>query len=188
MPLTVPESPQAGWEIIRSNVPRLLNGLWALDGGSPEIARPYPLYTSTIPALLEGRLLASAMLTAWSYPLFIGESPLGVAELAATSPDGEQQLRFAALHPAEYAPPILEAIARAEGRPEVAHDVYEVRILRAPSVMLLAVWLHGKQDLLIPITPRTIDTGIETWSMTTEATLTESLRELAQVRLTAKDF
>ncbi len=48
----------------------------------------------------------------------------------------------------------MEAFRRAEQLPQIKEQDYELRRLDCPSILFVAVWLHGKSDdILIPLPP-----------------------------------
>lgn len=98
------------------------------------------------------RLLDSPELIAWQYVIALRNVPKAVAEVRVSGDDGKE-LVFASLYPRTYAEAIVRTIAFAERIPEVRQNDYELRVLRDPSLSLLALWLYreGSADLLFPI-------------------------------------
>lgn len=95
------------------------------------------VFAATIDDVRGGKLLAGAREGA------IGE--LLVGERVAAR-EGE------ALHEGPFAAATLDAIEGVAA--EVARTVdYEVRLLRIPALYLAAVWLHGDDEVLIPLSP-----------------------------------
>jgi hypothetical protein len=147
-----------------------------------QIALPHPLYTAKI-GDLDGKFLASARRTAWQYVVVEGESPHSVAETRWRASTGS--LVYAARYSRGYAEEMVRTIGTAEALPEVAAADYELRILRAPSLSLLAVWLHGPKDLILLIrrAPATLKDNV----LITESELTAALRPLAEQRQNVSD-
>jgi hypothetical protein len=191
MTLSLIEGPSDGVKLVNANVPIFLGRGYEM--GNVEIAKPYALYTFAIEDLLAGQPMTNARLTAWQYLIVSGENVLALAEVSAVSATGKDKLAFAALHPRSYAAAIADTIAAAEERPEVAEGAYELRVLRAPCVSLLAMWLHGADDLVLPLrdsrqniaVTRSISISADGDIVKGEPALTEKLLPLAQVRLQA---
>jgi hypothetical protein len=183
MAVTIHEEwPDLGLALVQDNVPPLLGAVHGLDGAGPalQVALPYPIYTAPLESVLQNRLLASAKQTAWQYVVYAEQAPVGVAEVALeTAPEAVAPLSYAAYHSDTYAAMVLHAIEAAVDAVRPSGKDYGLRILRAPSLTLLAVWLHGPEDLLFPIRPTR---GVS------EQELTEALRPVAQTRLTATDI
>ena len=78
-------------------------------------------------------------------------SPQALVEVSCADRNGPAPLDWATLHPGDLAENLLKVVAAAEALEEVDHERYELRLLRAPSLSLLAVWLHGGEELLLPI-------------------------------------
>lgn len=192
MPLTLPDAPAEGLAIVGDYVPRILAAMGrTLDSGELEVAPPYPLYTFAIHAVLGDAPLKAARQTAWEYLLVRGEEIFGLAEVAVARSKKKEKLGYATLHPRAFAAAIASRIADAEKLPQVKNDNYELRILRAPSLTLLAIWLQRDgADLLLPV--RNWATQIAAHSLdgsdlSDEQGLVGLLRPLAQQRLNAHD-
>ena len=121
-----------------------------VDTRDLSVADPQPIYTSTINALLAGRLLADAYLSGWQYVLISGEQPQGVIEVSDKPAGGESPMTFDVLRSREYAEAMNNVIRHAE---EIEGE-YDLRILRVPAIYLLAVWLQaGRENWLLPLVP-----------------------------------
>lgn len=195
MSLILPDAPIEALSIVREHAPLLLRAMgYDIREGHPfAIARPYPLYTFAIEAVLQDHPLEMAWLAAWEYLVIDGETITGLAEVAATTPSREASLRFATLHPASYARRITDTIVAAEQLPLGAAE-YELRILRVPSLTALAIWLYRQNDdIILPI--ETVHEGVPvegtTWKgikmINSETTLAHLLRPIAYYRLNSND-
>lgn len=197
MPLVLPDAPGEALVLVRANAPLLLRAMgYDISPGHPfKVARPYPLFTFDIEAVLGDSPLQSAWLAAWEYLIVDGETTAGLVEVAATDPERQPRLAFATLHPASYAQRITARIVFAEQLPEVeSPQQWELRILRVPSLTALAIWLHqDSRHIVLPI--ETIMDGVpleETlWKginiITSEANLASLLRPIAYYRLNSHD-
>lgn len=190
MAVAIPDAPELGLALVREHVPLLLESTdeaFTEKSVSMRVARPYPLYTSTLPNLLEKRLLACACLTAWQYVVYSEEAAIGVAEVSVETEPGEPAMAYAAFESERYADMVLKGMINANELIDREGGDYELRILRAPSLTLLAVWLHGNRDLLLPIHPVHDFIKKRRTRLITEEDLTESLRPLALTRLHRRD-
>jgi hypothetical protein len=186
MPIHVSEPPSEGRELVRQSLVRRQQGMIALafDGADPQLTVSFPIYTGTGASLLEGNFLESARETAWLYVIGSSDSPQGLAEMSTKGQHGEARLKYASRYPGELAEEILNVIADAHA---VVNDgaQYELRILRAPALSLLAVWLSGDRHLIFLVRSTS---AIEDRHVVTEEELVEALRPLAQQRMTASDL
>lgn len=146
-----------------------------VPAGEVRVAKPQPIYTSTIDALLDNRLLSDARLTGWQYVLVVNGEADGVAEVSGTMGEPAAPLSFASMYPREYARAIADTIRHAEGIP----GEYDLRMLRVPSLYLLAVWLRSSftGDLLLPVPPA--PNRLEEEPLFTEPALITALRAFA---------
>ena len=126
-------------------------------------------------------VLAAAHLTGWQYVLLAGpKADLvdGVVEVSLVADGETPPLSVDTRYQRAYAEAINSTIALAETVP----GDYGLRMLRVPSVYLVAVWLHGGPagDLLFPVPPA--PSMLRAHPMFTVAALTEALRPLALKR------
>jgi hypothetical protein len=143
-----------------------------------QVARPHPLFTASLPAFVQGEILSTARWSAWQYLILSGESAVASAELRIAE-DGS--LVFAALHDGPQPAELVAAIARAEQMPAVIAGHYELRILRAPALSIVALWLHGgADDLLFPLAPA--PGGVDTDRVYSESELVDALHPLMESR------
>ncbi|HKS22753.1 MAG TPA: hypothetical protein VJZ76_08150 [Thermoanaerobaculia bacterium] len=186
-------APPKALGFVNEFVPMFLGEEW--NDKHLEIVKPYPLYTFALNDVIDGRPLAAALLSAWEFLIVDGESVVAMAEICARDADGKEDLSYATLHPRSYATAIAETIAAAEVLPEVADTPFELRLLRAPSLSLLAIWLHrADDDLLFPVRPLRDNVALmrTVWNdrdaINGEEALTQVLRPVAELRLNAQDF
>jgi hypothetical protein len=123
--------------------------------GDPSLLRaalPHPVYTLSGTQITQGRNVRAGRLVAWRFLIQHGSRLLGAAELSC-DPLG-RNLRFASFDTGPFAKATRAAVAQAERRDDVVSHPYELRLLRAPSVYAMAVWLEdldGTDDILIPL-------------------------------------
>jgi len=184
VPMTLPPAPHQGLDLIRANVPFLIDqdGVISLDeivASKIKIARPHPIHVITAAEFFKDDLLADAKLKGWQFLILSHQSVFASAEVSHADKPGE--MMFTVLRYREYAHPIADALRKAESLPEVQEEEYQLRILRAPGMSLRAVWLSrpGK-DILIPIAnaPKPLRAN----EPITPAEMKASLLPLAQVR------
>ena len=153
-----PKAPDGGQQVIRDtfkqglsrSISRYLGGFQIED---LTIANPFRDYSVGLTNLASGQLLPAARAGNWRYLLMHGTNAVGAAELM-TDPTNGAALKFAGLDTSDFPGETLEAIRRAEQLPQIKEQDYELRRLDCPSILFVAVWLHGKSDdILIPLPP-----------------------------------
>lgn len=174
MPLSLIEGPEAGLELVRRHAPLFLSQDYRLT-----VARPYPLYSIGINAIQTGRPLSAAELTAWQYLLLDQEADVfALAEVADVNAGGKHKLTFSTLRPRRYAEAVVATIVSAEEFSDANEAQYLLRILRAPGIYALAVWLHGNDDIVFPVRAQNETTMKEIWQ---DRRVVKGERELAQL-------
>lgn len=157
MPLTISPPPPEGMDIITKSVGHLMGqpdriaALTNVQKGSLEIAAPHPVYSVALQDVADGLLLSSAKLVSWRYLLLTGSDITASIEISESEQDG--QLEFTHLNHGPFVAGTVDTIAFAESLSEVqAHD-YELRLLKIPGLYIIALWLHGPSDILVPLAP-----------------------------------
>ena len=94
--------------------------------------------------------------TTWRYLLVQDHNAVAEAELSVRRRGargaGAKALDLVALTQGPFTGATVEALAAAKELPQVARADYELRLLKAPAVYFVALWLHGtKDDILIPM-------------------------------------
>ena len=112
------------------------------------VAEPFGLYYVGLTNLAAGKLLSVAESSSWQYLLLHGTSAVGAVTLKQTN----GKLIFAGLYETDCSSETLEALRIAGQLPQVKKQDYELRRLDVPSILFVAVWLHGKSDdIIIPL-------------------------------------
>ena len=146
-----PKAPDGGRQIVVNNLDPQFLGVSST--GDLTIAAPYQNYYVDLTNLASGQLLSVARVAHWMYPLLSGTNAAGAAELAADEKTGKT-LEFVGLDKANFSNETMEALQKAEQLPQVQKQDYELRRLDCPSILFVAVWLHGKSDdIIIPLSP-----------------------------------
>jgi hypothetical protein len=155
--IVYPKAPDGGERIIREAFQGLSRSISRYLGGFQiedlTIANPFRDYSVGLTNLASGQLLPAARAGTWRYLLMHGTNAMAAAELMA-DPTNSTALKFAGLDTSDFSKETLEALRQAEQLPQVQKQDYELRRLDCPSLLFVAVWLHGKSDdILIPLPP-----------------------------------
>jgi hypothetical protein len=119
-------------------------------------SQPHPVYFVPLDQLVKGKLLGAAKQTSWRYLLVYRKTAVAEAELSARQQGGKggaaKELEFLGLTHGPFTSATIEALTAAEKLPAVVKADYELRLLKVPSVYLVALWLHGaSDDILVPM-------------------------------------
>jgi hypothetical protein len=119
----------------------------------PTPGHPHPVYLLLLPDILAGRGLAAARLVSWRYLLMQGSEAVASAEVNTDS--SQERHSFASVHHGYDNRAILDAVAQLEVSPVSAAGDFELRLLRIPALMTVAVWFYGASGigLLMAIPP-----------------------------------
>jgi hypothetical protein len=179
-------SPATGQNLVRENVSQRQKNMKDQETFDPaaEFADAFPIYTAARQNLLQGDFLASARETAWLYVMGSKSSPTGLAEVSTKDRQGNSRLKFTSRYPDDLAKEILNVIADAEAAVQEGAD-YDLRILRAPTLSLLAVWLYGSRQLIFLV--RSSKT-LAHRHIVTEEELVKALQPLAESRMEPSDL
>jgi hypothetical protein len=110
-----------------------------------ELVAPHRVYTLPFSAI-SGDQLTAATFAAWRFLIVAGDRVLGSAEVPAGG-------GAASVNTGPFARATAEAIDRIEDLPEVRAEAPELRILKISALYLVAVWLVGDPQLIIPLAP-----------------------------------
>jgi hypothetical protein len=115
---------------------------------------PHPVYFASMPRILAGKGLQYARLVAWRYFVELaGDESLGVAEVNLKSRGDHQFSSFAAAPQVAAHHQFLASLAKEAA----SRGTYSFRLLRIPSIRVLAVWLRSAKrggDLVFPMVPQ----------------------------------
>ena len=155
--IVYPKAPDGGQQVIHETFKGLSRSISRYLGGYQieelTISKPFRDYAVGLTNLASGQLLPAARAGTWRYLLRHGTNAVGAAELMA-DPTNSPTLRFAGLDTTDFSKETLEALRRAESLPQIQKQDYELRRLDCPSLLFVAVWLHGRSDdILIPLPP-----------------------------------
>ena len=155
--IVYPKAPDGGRQIVSEGLKSLSRSISRyLEGHQAEdltIADPLRDYSFGLTNLVSGQFLSAAKPGAWRYLLMHGTNAVAAAELVVGGQNGNP-LKFAGLDTSDFSRKTLEGLQRAERLPQVNRQDYEVRRLDCPSILFVALWLHGKSgDIIIPLPP-----------------------------------
>ena len=186
MPLTVTGPPSATTAAVAQQLTQLItspaHGGRALAGAADvALVTPHAVYTATLDDALAGGVVARATHTDWRYLVQAGERTVALAD-ATTDPAAPAVTQ---LGEGPFGPATARAINTPEALPQVRTGHYELRTLRVPALNVVAVWLHGADDLLIPLEPA--GAGLQAGTVYDAARFEEALRAAAAVRAAAPE-
>lgn len=127
------------------------NALAGTEPGRLEPTTPHPVHTLGLTDVVDGSGLDAAPRTGWRYLLREGDGTPVSAE--ATAGGGDVPEEFSHFNQGPFVASTVAAVPRAENLPEVRDHDYELRTLVIPALHTMALWLHGDDDLLLPLEP-----------------------------------
>ena len=111
------------------------------------IPTPLALYSATLQAAADGRVLTAAQPSGWQYLVLERDQVVGLAEMSWEG-------RFSRLAYTPAVGRIDRALTRLVARAEQVPGDLVLRMLRVPALAILAVWLHGTSfDRLVTLPP-----------------------------------
>lgn len=161
MPIVTPQAPQASLEALRTALPALIGSAEARRAAprfaervlaSPRaLAAPdlsFAVFTLGLADLAAGKDLDAAALSSWRHE-FAREGEVVSAEVEARGPG-----RLSAINFVSPFGSVREALARAEhGEQTFAAGAWEASVLQISALGVRALWLKGREDVLIPLAP-----------------------------------
>lgn len=192
MALTLPPPPDGGLDTIREGLGSLLSspgtGTFAAaaeaETGGLSASAPHRVYFVGADDVAVGRLLGAAHFAGWRYIVLGGESPLLAAELSLDA-TGER-LEFSHANDGPFVAATLRGVRAAEGLEEIRAGDFELRLLEAPGLSLVALWFHGEgRDRLMPLPPS--PAGLMPYHLYAEEALLAALTATAAKRIQIRD-
>jgi len=154
--ITHPSEPVDGRALLEAHVSELLAypdlARRALAGAHEDpldVAQPHRSYTLTLADVRAHRELATLEPDGWRYVVFAGPRAVAAVELEIILTS--RQLHFAHVNAGPLVEAWVNALHAAEQMPDVAHADFELRLLRAPELLFVGLWLHGARDLVLPV-------------------------------------
>lgn len=156
MPLTIEPVPEGAERVIDATMVELVShgGLAVARSTTPTASTPLPVYHLGADAIAERRGLAAAKHVGWLTTVRNGTEVIGSLEFAPAkrARRGGAPVQFTSFAKG----PLHRGLAHAVdvAAKQVQRRKVRARILRAPAVYLLALWLtEGDEDALMPIAP-----------------------------------
>lgn len=184
MPLRLPTPPQQGEGIILEALASAVNqpteiAAMVADAGPENLttSAPHQVYFVGLRDLAQGRLLSAAQLKGWRYMLLKDEQPLASAELTG----GGEALDFSNFNRGPFVLSTMEGVGRAERLDPVLAEDFELRLLDVPGLYVVALWLHGPRELIIPLPPTREE--LQPYAVYDEETFINLLQPPAERRL-----
>ena len=119
----------------------------AAGGGATQVSQPIQRFLLKLNDLTDTDFLAKAAPIGWRY-LILGPGPIAVADVKEMQSGAPS---FDSLIHGEIADRLAKASELAEQRYGAQANEFEARILEIPSIHMSALWLHGPEDIFIPI-------------------------------------
>jgi hypothetical protein len=192
MPLRLPPPPPEGPEIIstvlrgllstRSPAARALSGV-VEEGPGLTAAAPHLVYFVGLDDVARGEVLSAARPTSWRYILLEGDRVHAAAELSLDDYGGVEG--FSHVDAGPFVESMVAGVSFAEWVEADRGGDYEMRLLSVPSLYLVALWLHGAHDLLVPLAPA--PGGLDPKRAYTEEEMFSALGELIARRTSLDD-
>jgi len=154
MPLVIEPPPEAAERVVDATMDEFLThgGVTLARSVTPSASTPLPLYHIGADALAQSRGLSAATHVGWITTVRNGSEVVGSVELAPNPPSEEDPMpvRFARFTQGPMHADIALAVEAADK--QTRRRNVRARLLRAPAVYLLALWLtDGDTDMLVPI-------------------------------------
>ncbi|MFF5210524.1 hypothetical protein [Streptosporangium sp. NPDC000396] len=161
MPLHMPAPPSGVPETVQSKLRALADdslfsttALRLAERDQLGVSTPHQVFTIGLDAIESGAGLDAARPVGWRYLITASGNVIASAEITQ-APDGTPQ-------PAQFTEGVFvgataTAVQAARALPQLEKAAFELRLLRIPSLYLMALWLHSPAtDLLVPLAPSPI--------------------------------
>jgi hypothetical protein len=163
MPLQLPSPPPNAYTLLTLAISQLsvaggpaTQAIKFTDPTKLNSALPHKVYMLGSSEIAQGRNLNQALLVAWRFLIQYGSRTVGAVELSCNAVGAN--LRFASFDVGPFAQGTRNIVSQAETLDSVRRGSYELRLLKAPSVYVMAVWLKNLgsgDDIVLPI-PQTL--------------------------------
>jgi hypothetical protein len=119
---------------------------------APRASQPIRVYTVKLSDIRDEDFYARAVPAGWRY-VIDANGPVGVADLDEVGPDRGTPA-FSRLIRGRIVEDLSLAIDYAAQRYSDDPRQYEIRVLEIPAIHKTALWLHGPEEIFIPILER----------------------------------
>jgi hypothetical protein len=142
------------------------------------VAVPHRVYFVGFDDVVAGRVFSAAQPTGWRYLLLDGDTARAAVEIIVND-DGAVE-GFSHVDEGPFVESMVAGMTFAEEFEASRRADYELRLLSVPSLYLVALWLHGDDDVLVPLAPT--PGGLDTQHAYTEEEILSSLSDLIERR------
>lgn len=161
MPLNTPAPPSGVPERVRTTLHALADdarfstpALRLAQREQLDVSTPHQVFTLGLDDIESGAGLDAAQPVGWRYLVAAGGEVIASAEVGQ-NPDGSPQP--AQFNEGRFVEATATAVRSARALPQLEKAAFELRLLRIPSLYLMALWLHSPAtDLLVPLAPSPI--------------------------------
>jgi len=161
MPLHLPDPPTGVPDKVRSKLRAFADGsdfsTKALRGARKDqldVSTPHQVFTLGLDDIAAGGGLDRARPVGWRYLVEEGGQLIASAETRA-APDGTEEVSQFSEGP--LVAETDKAVKAIRKLPQLAAAGFELRLLRVPTLYVMALWLHAPAtDLLVPLAPSSI--------------------------------
>lgn len=154
LPTEAPKVAAAGLARIRRLKPAHLPNISGTNDADLALAVPHPVYALASGDIAAGRPLDAARQTRWRYLVMSEDRAVGGVEVEVVPDTGA--VRFVQADEGWIASATVQAIRLVESRPEIEAGSFEVRLLLAPALYVVALWLKDRDargDLVVSLAP-----------------------------------
>lgn len=113
------------------------------------VTEPHQVFFIGLQDIADGKLLSSAVQTSWRYLLIDDQTAIGAVELGYI--EGSNELQLLQINNGPFVKATIAGLNFAETLIEVQENDYEMRLLEIPALYVIALWLHGEKDIIIPL-------------------------------------
>jgi hypothetical protein len=186
MALRFAAEPANGVALVRDHLNRISARANPLSAGGVnfdtlQVNQPHAVYDLGADAIAAGRGLSAAVFSGYRYMVSDGDAAVAAAEVQADDQGNATQL--AHINTGPYVQAMAQALSSVAARPEVSGDSYEIRLLRAAAIYVMALWLKpdtGGADILYPLPPT--PAGLEAERQYSADAFMHAIRPLAEQR------
>ena len=200
MALRIPVAPAGMEQIVRNAMARSAGALGLAGpqmagmagGGALAPAAPHEVFSLGLDDIAENRVIAAARPMGWRVLVVGGQGAVAAIEFdaaggGATAGGGPVAGSFKNINEGPFVEATVEGIHAAEAESKVQQRDYEVRLLEAPAIYLVALWLHrADEDLFRPL-GKHMPEGLQGDRFYNEKDLLAAIQPLAKRRQTQDD-
>jgi len=161
MPITLAAPPQAVAELTENQIKAIAGAgnfrVEALSATKPEeiaLSSGHPVYTLGLDDIVGGKAPAALVVSSWR---FIVQASSAQPTAAETIGDGVSRApAFSSVNSGPFVAGTINGFAAVSKDPAFATGDWEMRLLRAPALFIVAVWAHEKNggaDRIYPVAP-----------------------------------